>query len=200
MPQAYPCVSRSSCFSNHLHSKKEYKAFNFIVFNLITKKEQTVNWKVLFLNPGILATLIGLCMLFLPFSLPTVMINTLEDVGKMTIPLSMLLIGSVLAKIRPQAMRQYFKNIYIWIAVFYKLLILPLFLLVFLFLHIPFPLLIISVLTAAMPSGSTTSVYAQQFGGDTAFSSFGVILSTLLCILTIPFLYSLLQWLHAYFY
>jgi len=167
---------------------------------LFTKKEQIVNWRILFLNPGILATLIGLCILFLPFSLPTVIISTLEDVGKMTIPLSMILIGSMLADIRLQDMRRYFKNIYIWIAAFYKLLIIPLFLLIFIFLHVPFPLLTIAVLTAAMPSASTTSVYAQKFGGDTAFSSFGVMLSTLLCILTIPFLYSLLQWLHAYFY
>lgn len=124
----------------------------------------------------------------------------MEDVGKMTIPLSMILIGSMLADIRLQDMRQYFKNIYVWIAALYKLLIIPLFLLVFLFLNVPFPLLTIAVLTAAMPSASTTSVYAQKFGGDTAFSSFAVLLSTLLCIITIPFLYSLLQWLHTYFY
>jgi len=168
--------------------------------HLFTKKEKVVHWRILFLNPGILATLIGLCILFLPFSLPSVIINTMEDVGKMTIPLSMILIGSMLADIRLQDMRQYFKNIYVWIAALYKLLIIPLFLLVFLFLNVPFPLLTIAVLTAAMPSASTTSVYAQKFGGDTAFSSFAVLLSTLLCIITIPFLYSLLQWLHTYFY
>lgn len=167
---------------------------------LFTKKEQSVNWKTLFLNPGILATLIGLCILFLPISWPAIVLDTLEDVGRMTIPLSMLLIGSMLGDIRLQDMKQYSKNIYIWIAAFYKLIILPLFLLVFLFLHVPYPLIIIAVLTAAMPSASTTSVYAQKFGGDTAFSSFGVMLSTLLCILTIPLLYSILQWLHAYFY
>lgn len=168
--------------------------------HLFTKKEQVVHWRILFLNPGILATLIGLCILFLPFSLPSVIINAMEDVGKITIPLSMILIGSMLADIRLQDMRQYFKNIYVWIAALYKLLIIPLFLLVFLFLNVPFPLLTIAVLTAAMPSASTTSVYAQKFGGDTAFSSFAVLLSTLLCIITIPFLYSLLQWLHTYFY
>src|SRR5690625_6187624 len=42
---------------------------------LFTKKEQIENWRILFLNPGILATLIGLCILFLPFSLPTVIIR-----------------------------------------------------------------------------------------------------------------------------
>src|SRR5699024_2873778 len=114
--------------------------------------------------------------------------------------LSMILIGSMLAEIRLQDMRQYFKNVYVWIAALFKLLILPLFLLFFLFLNVPFPLLIIAVLTAAMPSASTTSIYAQIFGRDTAFSSFAFLHSILLCIITIPFLYSLLIWLHAYFY
>src|SRR5699024_1480181 len=108
---------------------------------LFTKKDQVVHWRILFLNPGILATGIGLCLLFLPFSLPSVIIDTMEDVGKMTIPLSMILIGSMLAEIRLQDMRQYFKNVYVWIAALFKLLILPLFLLFFLFLNVPFPLL-----------------------------------------------------------
>lgn len=160
---------------------------------LFTKGGQSTNWRrILFLNSGILATLVGLCMLFLPLSWPTVILDTMEDVGKMTIPLSMLLIGSMLADIRLQDIKRYSKNIYIWTAAFYKLLLLPLFLLIFLFLHVPYPLLIIAVLTAGMPSASTTSVYAQKFGGDTNFSSFGVMLSTLLCILTIPLLYSIL--------
>jgi len=137
--------------------------------HLFTKREQVVYWRLLFLNPGILATLIGLCILFLPIKLPSVIINTIEDVGKMTIPLSMILIGSMLADIRLQDMRQYFKNIYVCNAALYKLLILPLFLLVFLFLNAPFPLLTIAMLTEAMPSASTTSVYARKFGGDTAF-------------------------------
>src|SRR5690625_6859350 len=44
---------------------------------LFTKKEQIVNWRILFFNLGILATLIGLCILFISFSLPTVIIITI---------------------------------------------------------------------------------------------------------------------------
>lgn len=167
---------------------------------LFTKHEQTVNWRVLFFNPGIMATLVGLSMLFLPFGWPVIFLNTFENVGKMTIPLSMILIGSLLADIRMKDLKQYSKNVYIWIASLFKLLILPLSLLVFLFLDVPYPLLIIAMVTAAMPSASTTSVYAQKFGADAAFASFGVMLSTLICILTIPLLYGILHWLQPYFY
>lgn len=167
---------------------------------LFTKGEQHVNWKVLFLNPGILSTLTGLIMLFMPFSWPTPLLATFEDVGKMTIPLSMILIGSLLADIRKHEWRQYSKNIYLWIAASCKLVMLPLTLFVFLFFHVPYQLFIIAVLTSAMPSASTISVYAEKYGGDTSFASFGVLLTTVLCILTIPLLYSLLQWVYHIIY
>lgn len=164
---------------------------------LFTKKEKMIDWKVLFLNPGIIATMVGLVILFSPIHLPFIMIDTLETVGKVTIPLSMLLIGSMIADISLQEMKQFSNNIYIWLAALYKLLIIPLCLCLFFFLDAPFSLLVIAVLTAGMPSATTTSVYAQKFGADTAFSSFGVMISTLLCVVTIPMLYIFLQWLNA---
>jgi len=167
---------------------------------LFTKNEQSVNWKNLFLNPGILSTIIGVSMLFLPFGWPALLLDTFESVGKMTIPLSMILIGCLLADIRRCDLRRYSKNVYIWIAAVFKLLILPSILLIFFFLPVPYPLIIIAVLTSAMPSASTTSVYAQKFGGDASFASFGVLVTTLLCVITIPLLYSLLQWMHLFFY
>src|SRR5699024_3445081 len=166
---------------------------------LFTKSEQGVNWKALFFNPGILSTLVGLVMLLMPFSWPVPLLDTFESVGKVTIPLSMILIGSLLADIQCHEFHHYSKNIYIWIAAGCKLLFIPLFLFIFLFVDVPYPLLVIAVLTSAMPSASTTSIYAQKFGGDASFASFGVLLSTLLCIITIPLLYTLLQWLYSFF-
>lgn len=167
---------------------------------LFKKTEKSIEWKALFFNPGILSTIIGLIMLFLPFNWPEPLLETFETVGKMTIPLSMLLIGSLLAEINLQDLKKYSKNLYIWIAASFRLLILPMFLFLFLLFPVSFPLLIIAVLTSAMPSASTTSLYAQKFGGDAAFASFGVIVTTVLCIFTIPLLYSLLQWFFSYFY
>lgn len=166
---------------------------------LFTKNEKKVKWKILIFNPGILSTVIGLVVLFLPYKWPALLSSTFESVGKMTIPLSMILIGGLLADIQWYEFRLYSKNVYLWIAASFKLLFLPMLLFVFLFFQVPHSLLIIAVLTAAMPSASTTSVYAQNYGGDVKFSSFGVMLSLLLCILTIPLLYSLLQWLFPLF-
>jgi len=160
---------------------------------LFTKNKHGMNRRLLVLNPGILSTLIGLIILFLPFKLPLMILETFESIGKMTILLSMILIGSLLAEIDRKKLIDYSKNIYIWIAASWKLIILPLFLFVFLLFNVSYPLIVVAVLTAAMPSAPTTTVYAQKFGGDVSFASVGVILSTLLCIITIPLLYTLLQ-------
>ena len=165
---------------------------------LFTRHDQNINWRVLFFNPGILATLVGVCMIFLRFSWPDMILMTFEGVGKMTIPLSMILIGSFLADIQMKDFLQYGKNVYIWIAAILKLIILPLSLLVFIFLPVPRSLIIVAMLTAAMPSASTTSVYAQKFGSDTSFASVGVMLTTILCIITIPIIYNILQWVLSY--
>lgn len=165
---------------------------------LFTKHEQSINWCMLFFNPGILATLVGLGMLVLPFSWPGIILTIFEDVGKMTIPLSMILIGSFLADIKKKDFIQYGKNRYIWLAAISKLLILPLTLFVFVFLPVPHALIIVAMLTSAMPSATTTSIYAQKFGADAPFASFGVILTTILCIITIPIIYKMLQWLQFF--
>lgn len=165
---------------------------------LFTKHDKSVNWRVLFFNPGILATLVGVCMLFLPFSWPDIILTTFEGVGKMTIPLSMILIGSLLADIQMKDFLQYGKNVYVWSAAMLKLIILPLSLLVFIFLPVPHTLIIVAMLTAAMPSASTTSVYAQKFGADASFASFGVMLTTILCIITLPIIYNILQWVQSF--
>ncbi|MEZ7171833.1 AEC family transporter [Sporosarcina sp. OR05] len=167
---------------------------------LFTKGAHKVNWKGLIVNPGIVSTLIGIVMMVLPLSWPEAFVATVESIGKMTIPLSMLLIGSLLADMRWQTFRQYGINRYLWIAAAFRLLVLPICLLLFLYVHVPFPLLVVAVLTSAMPSATTTSVYAQKFGADASFASFGVLLTTVLCLFTLPLLYSLLHWLYPYFY
>ena len=166
---------------------------------LFTRSGENITWKLFILNPGILSTFVGLGMMLLPYEWPSPLLNLFESVGKMTIPLSMILIGSLLANLGRRKLRLYVTNSYIWLAAGFRLLIIPVLLFFFLFLHVPFPLLVVAVLTSAMPSAATTSVYAEKYGADASFASFGVMFTTLFCILTIPLLYSLLQWLYPFF-
>lgn len=73
--------------------------------------------------------------------------------------------------------------------------IIPLLLFPGFLLPIPFAILAVAVLLSASPSAPTTTLFAQQFKGDVYFASIGVFLSTILALLTIPFIYSLLLWI-----
>ncbi|MFK4998434.1 AEC family transporter [Bacillus sp. N9] len=66
---------------------------------LFVGKKRVVQWSMIFLNPGILSTFIGLCIFVLPIHLPATVSNILKSVGIMTIPLSMLVIGAFVANI-----------------------------------------------------------------------------------------------------
>ncbi len=76
--------------------------FNILVFTLGitfithgTDQHQKLELKV-FLNPGLIATVIGLILFFASIQLPTFVNELLADVGDMTTPLSLLVIGASL--------------------------------------------------------------------------------------------------------
>ncbi|MBP1970971.1 putative permease [Virgibacillus natechei] len=178
--------------------------FNIVYFILIwiygiylfTRDTVAIEWKKIFLNPGVLFTSIGLIIFFLPISLPVMLANTLESVGKMTIPLSMILMGSLIANVSFKDILFLLKDKYIWKSAMAKLLFIPLLLLPFAAFSIPFSLFAVAFLVAGMPSAPTMSLYAQKFGGDALFASLGVLVSSLLCAFSIPLLYFILYLLY----
>lgn len=151
-----------------------------------------VSWKAVFFNPGVIATLIGTLLFLLPIGLPRVISNGLEMVGKMTLPLSMLLIGSLLSSVKGVSFLSLIKSTSLWKIAIIKLLVIPLTLLPFVYI-VPAPLLFIAVITAGMPCAPTISLYAQKYGGDAHYASIGVMFTTLLCMATIPLLYGIVN-------
>jgi malate permease and related proteins len=174
--------------------------FNFIyllyiwtyAIYLFARSAESVQWRKVFLNSGVIATLAGLLLMILPGTLPAVLSNTLELTGKPTVPLSMLLIGSLLGAMPLADIKLFLKNIHLWLASLYKLILFPLILLPFLLFSLPFQLFAVAFLVAGMPSAPTISMYAQQYGEDASFAAAGVALSTFLSCITIPALYSFL--------
>lgn len=162
---------------------------------IFSKSKIIINWKIFFMNPGILSTISGLVIFLLPISFPDIISSGLETIGKMTIPLSMMMIGILLAKVTLKDTVRFMKNIYLWKSAFVKLIFIPLLLIPFTAFPVPIPLLTIAVLVSGMPSAPTISLYAQKYGADTAFSSFGVLITTFFCVFSIPFLYLVLNFL-----
>jgi len=161
---------------------------------LFNKNERLFQAKRL-LNPGLTSTLIGIVFFLLPVPLPSFAIYVLEDVGKMTIPLSMMFIGSLLASEQLKGLIKLSKDTFLWKAAWMKLLLIPILILVFALLSVPKHLILIAAIVSGMPSAPTISLYAQEFGGDALYAATGVFLSTALCMITIPSLIILIHML-----
>ncbi|WP_212949979.1 AEC family transporter [Siminovitchia terrae] len=157
--------------------------------HLFTRKKGEINWQAILVNPGIVSTAVGLILVFLPFKWPMFLAGTLKSVGEMTVPLSMILVGALVANVNLKAFFLSLKNGYLWTSSLLRLLFFPLLLLPFAALSIPFPVLLIAFIVSGMPSAPTICIYVQKYGGDSLFASLGVLLTTALSIITIPLIY-----------
>lgn len=146
--------------------------------------------KKLIKHPCIIAIFIGFFLMLLPFSLPKVITDTISSISRCTTPVSMFVIGAILADADIRTM--FSKDVLYF--TFWRLLGLPLLVwIVLLPFHLDSLLVSICVIMSGMPAGSTTSILADQYGGDAMFASQMTFVSTLLSVFTIPLLGILLK-------
>ncbi|MEW8958311.1 MAG: AEC family transporter [Moorella sp. (in: firmicutes)] len=143
-----------------------------------------INWRQV-LNINVLAIAAGLLLAVTHIQLPLFLFNPLEGMGQATIPLALLLVGSMLAEspLRELAVN---KNVYYMIAI--RLLILPLVALGAMALLPGWDRVARSlvVLEMAMPAAAIAPAVARKYGGDYGLVSHGVVSTTLVSMLTIP--------------
>jgi malate permease and related proteins len=157
---------------------------------LVAGATSNFRWTMAILNPGILATLGGIIVMITPLKFPKILTGLFQDLGSMVVPLTMLLVGSLLADTKPAHLKALFFNKHIWFSSFFKCIAMPLLLLPFTMIQgISTSVLLVAVIISAMPSAPTTSIYAEKYNADTAFASVAVCLSTLLSLVTIPLVY-----------
>lgn len=152
---------------------------------LFTKKKDTNYVKQIALNPGIIAVAIGLVPLLLSIRFPAIIADTLKITGNMTTPLSMMLVGAMLADAD-------IKGIFdkeVLYGTFIRLIIIPAATLISLkTLGVSGKVLGTAVVLTAMPAGSFTAILASKFNANEIFASNCVFVSTMLSIITIPFI------------
>lgn len=163
---------------------------------LFVGKNEYIQWRQVFLNPGILSTLIGFLIFILPYHLPNIILSIFKSVGSTTIPLSMLLMGALIANINLKNSLFLLKNKTLWMVTFIRLMVIPLCLFPILFFSLPFPLMVTAILVSGMPAAPTIALYAQKFGGDTNYAAIGSAWTSLLSVITIPLLYILLYFIY----
>jgi len=135
------------------------------------------------LHPCIVAVMVGIAGMFLPFTLPKFLTETIHSIGSCNTAISMIVIGSILAEVE---IRSVFSGLNFYYCLQRLLLIPGLMLLVCYLLHTEPMVAAACVILSGMPAGSTTAILAAQYGADERLAVRMVFLSTLLSMLTIP--------------
>lgn len=151
-----------------------------------TKSSYKSALKKLALHPCIIAVWIGFALMFTQYHPPQAVTRTLKYLSSCTLPVSMLVIGSILAGISIKSIFSksmlYFSGI--------RLLCIPVITLVICrLLHLDELVTGICVILAGMPAGSTTAILAEKYDGDALFASQIVFFTTLMSLITIPILF-----------
>lgn len=132
-------------------------------------------------HPCIIACEIGLFFMLTQIQIPQFVDAPIKAISNCNMPLSMMVIGMILADIEFKTLVD--KDVLIYSAL--RLFVIPImvYLLCLLF-HVKGIVTGVSVLLAAMPAGATTSILAASYDSDEKFATKLVIFSTLLSLIS----------------
>lgn len=158
---------------------------------LFVKGGSKDNLKKILLNPSIIATFLGILIFLLPVKVPTVLNNAFDMVGSTTTPLSMIVIGALIADVK---LKEVFSGYAIFYLSFIRLIALPalVFVILKLFNMDSTVVNIMTVLTA-MPAGTMSAMLSERYGGNSSFASKCVFVTTVLSTATIPLIVMLIK-------
>lgn len=167
-----------------------HMAFNFFVYTYaimcLTKGDDSEfkrNFKQL-LTPGIILIFVGIFIYLFDIQLPSVLMDTINSVGSLTAPLSMMMIGSSLA-VYP--IKDSFTDWRSYVFAFVRLMIVPFVtMLICRLIHIDPYYANITIITNAMPVGSMVLMLATQYNANVKIVTRNIVVSTLLSVITIP--------------
>lgn len=159
----------------------------------------TLNFKKIMSNPNMLAVAAGIVMLITGLRLPKLVGDTFAPMTDMLGPVNMLIIGMIIAKTDLKAM---VKNKRIYLVAFVRMIACPLIVLFILKMSHGELLvmngdiiLLITFLATIAPSASSMAQFAQLYGKDDKYAGAISIMTTLICIVTMPafvYLYEIL--------
>lgn len=168
--------------------------FNILLWTLgmvltSPKKNTKINFKML-INPGTIAIIIGLLLFLFSIKLPAPIFDSLNSLGNTTVPLAMIVIGSMLGD---SSIKSVIKNKRLTASVLIKLIIIPI-PLMFILSFLPIPKIVAGIIaiSMAMPVAANAAIFARKNDSNYKLASEGIFLSTLLSIGTIPIFISIL--------
>ncbi len=140
-------------------------------------------WKNVLTHPCIVAIYAGVIIMVCGIQFPTFVEKTIVGISGCNTPLSMMLVGMMLAEVKPKGLID--KTMVFYTAI--RLLVIPAVVFAITgFLPIDGMLRGITVIMAGMPAPITTALLSAKYGGDEKYATGMVFLSTILSLITLP--------------
>lgn len=151
---------------------------------IITGDTKNISPKKIFINPAMLGIAIGLPLFIFSIDLPAALFEAVALIGKMTTPISMLIMGMRLATTN---LKSVFTSVKAYVAVAVKTVLMPLlaFAIVY-FLTLPLDVKKTFFIICACPTASVVLNFSELCGEGQREAAASVLLSTILSIATLP--------------
>ncbi|MBQ7545074.1 MAG: AEC family transporter [Synergistaceae bacterium] len=136
-------------------------------------------------TPSLVVVFVGIALMFMPFKLPGVLSVAIKNIGDMTGPLSMMIIGAALGEsdLRSAFDADAFKLTAV------RLAVLPIIYMVLMKLAgVDTLLWQVAVVLTAMPAAANTEIIAEMYGKDYQFAARCVVVSTIISLVSVPLL------------
>lgn len=152
---------------------------------IISGKKETMNLRMVFVNPVFISMVIGIALFVLQPALPTVVTGTIGYIADGNTVLAMIILGYYLSRVQ---LRGLFADVRLYLFSALRLLVVPA---VTILVFLPFPfargeITLITLIAAATPIASSTAIFAQKFDQDYRRAVSYVCLSTILSVATLP--------------
>ncbi|MDD6441122.1 MAG: AEC family transporter [bacterium] len=139
-----------------------------------------------FTSPTILSIVTGIICFCMQIRIPKIIEEPMEMIASMNTPMAMIVAGINIAQVD---LRKTFSRLRVYWMCVVRLLIMPFAVIgVLYFLSVPQEIKTIIVLASACPVGVTGSLFALRYGKDAGYASELFAMSTVVSIVTIPFL------------
>lgn len=193
----FPVIEAALGSLGLFHSIGFNAAFTILTWTLglrLFSAKEKGSWKQM-LNPGLIASVLGVLLYALDIRLPVVINSSLNYIQQITTPLSMLVTGAYMSRIT----RSVALDKQMWFSCSLRLIVYPL-LTFALMLLVPISVVQRNMffITMMMPCASVTVIQALAYGTDESarMATGGVALSTILSAATIPLLLQLMPLMH----
>jgi predicted permease len=170
---------------------------NFFVWSyglfIMSGDKKALSLKRIVANPGLIGLVLGVIIFIFSVPMPKIISEPISYIAALNTPIPMLIIGYHLTK---SNILKSFKDIKCILALFIKLILLPLISLIGMyFCGIRGDLLVSLVISCAAPTAAITTMFSAKYNKDTALSVNMVSITTILSLVTMPCIVTLAQYL-----